>query len=93
MVAYVVFTREKMRDEHQFNLYRGMVSGAPSNAKVLAAHGALHVVEGAAIETAVIMEFPTLAEAEAWYHSPMYQEASQHRFKGSDHRVFILQGF
>jgi hypothetical protein len=41
------------------------------------------VVESAGAEGVAILEFPALAEAKAWYASPAYQEASQHRCDGS----------
>ncbi|WP_446718995.1 DUF1330 domain-containing protein [Halomonas sp. SH5A2] len=33
-----------------------------------------------------------MAAARAWYESPAYQEARQHRFQGADYRVFIVDG-
>lgn len=48
--------------------------------------------EGPQVEGAAILEFPTLAEAKAWYLSPAYQEASQHRFKGGDYCAVLVEG-
>ncbi len=39
-----------------------------------------------------IVEFPSFDEAKAWYDSPAYREAREHRFKGADYRVVIVQG-
>ena len=44
------------------------------------------------MEGAAILEFPTLAEAKAWYLSPAYQEARQHRFKGGDYCAILVEG-
>jgi len=33
-----------------------------------------------------------MAMALAWYNSPAYQDAFMNRVKGSDHRVFIIEG-
>ena len=44
------------------------------------------------MDGAVILEFPDLAEAHAWYDSPIYQDALQHRLKGADYRVFVIEG-
>jgi uncharacterized protein (DUF1330 family) len=94
MVAYVVFTREKMRNPGEYEIYRE--KSRPANAahplKPLALYGRHEVLEGPAIEGAVILEFPTVDAARAYYHSPAYQEALRHRFLGADYRVFIVEG-
>ena len=57
------------------------------------AYGRLCMTEGAPIEGAVVLEFPTFEEAEAWYDSAAYQEAAVvHRFRGAKYRTFIVQG-
>jgi uncharacterized protein (DUF1330 family) len=40
----------------------------------------------------LIWSFPSVDAALAWYQSPAYQEVAVHRFKGSDHRVFVIEG-
>ncbi len=37
-----------------------------------------------------MIEFPTFAEAEAWYDSPEFQEAWAHLLKGSEVEGFIV---
>lgn len=94
MPAYVVFTRERLRDADEFATY-GTKAGATlagHNAKPLAAYGAIEMLEGAPIEGVVIVEFPTIAEARAWYDSPAYKAAREHRFKSADYRAFITEG-
>jgi uncharacterized protein (DUF1330 family) len=94
MVAYVVFTREKMRDREEYERYRE--KSRPVNAthplKPLALYGNHEVLEGPAIEGAVILEFPTTEAAKNYYHSEAYQEAARHRFLAADYRVFIVEG-
>ena len=94
MVAYVVFTREKMRNRDEYVRYRE--KSRPVNAshplKPLALYGKHEVLEGPAIEGAVILEFPTIEAAKTYYHSPAYQEAVRHRFLAADYRVFIVEG-
>ena len=94
MAAYIVFTRERMRDRDQYERYREKARPAAAGhpLKPLALYGAHEVLEGAAIEGAVILEFPTIAAARAYYHSPAYQDAVLHRFLGADYRVFIVEG-
>ncbi len=50
------------------------------------------MLEGPEIEGAVVLEFPTFEAAKAWYDSPAYREAREHRFKGANYRAFIVQG-
>ena len=94
MVAYVVFLREKMRDREEYERYRE--KSRPVNAshplKPLALYGEYEVLEGPAIEGAVILEFPTVEAAKAYYNSPAYQEAAKHRFLAADYRAFIVEG-
>jgi len=94
MVAYVVFTRERMRNPEEYERYRE--KSRPVNAvhplKPLALYGKYEVLEGPAMEGAVVLEFPTVEAATNYYHSPGYQDALQHRLLGADYRVFIVEG-
>ena len=58
----------------------------------MASYGHLRMTEGTPIEGAVILEFPTFEEAEAWYDSDAYQVAVVHRFRGATYSTFIIQG-
>jgi uncharacterized protein (DUF1330 family) len=60
--------------------------------KPLAVYGALDQLEGAAIEGAVIIEFPDAASARAWYNSPSYQAAVKFRHAGSKSKAFFIEG-
>jgi uncharacterized protein (DUF1330 family) len=94
MTAYIVFTRERLRDPEEFATY-GAKAGATlagHDAKPLVFYGKTEVLEGAPIEGAVIVEFPTMAEARAWYESDAYKNAREHRFKSADYRAFITEG-
>jgi len=94
MSAYIVFTRERLRDAAEFDTYskKAGPSLGGHDAKPLVVYGACETVEGAPIDGAVIIEFPTMAAAKAWYDSPAYREARVHRFKSADYRVFITEG-
>jgi uncharacterized protein (DUF1330 family) len=94
MAAYIVFTREKLRDKAEFDTYSGMAGAtmAGHTVKPHVVYGKCETLEGAPIEGAVIVEFPTVEEAKAWYDSPAYKAAREHRFKGADYRVFITEG-
>ena len=95
MVAYIIFTRVRTRDPEQIKIY------ADARPKFLAGHNIrslvpfgtpFEVLEGPGVEGVSILEFPTFAEAKAWYSSPAYQEASQHRFRGGDYTAIIVDG-
>ena len=93
MPAYMVFTRERMRDEKEYEVYkkknRVAMEGHPIRAYVL--YGKHEVLEGAEVQGVVILEFPTVADAK-YYDSPAYREAREHRFKAADYRVLIVEG-
>jgi uncharacterized protein (DUF1330 family) len=94
VVAYIVFTREKMRNGAEYEQYRQ--KSRPVNAghslKPLALYGNHETLEGPAIQGAVILEFPTMEAARAYYYSAAYQEAVRHRFLAADYRVFLVEG-
>lgn len=94
MAAYIVFTREKVRDPAQIETYnpKAGASLAGHAVKVLAAYGACETFEGPATEGVVLLEFPTMAEAKAWYEGPEYTAARQHRFLGADYRAILFEG-
>lgn len=94
MSAYVVFTRERTTDEAELQRYAQKAPAAREGRDLtpLAFYGQLEVLEGDPIEGAVILRFPDIAAAREWYASPAYQEALQHRLKGADYRVFLIEG-
>jgi uncharacterized protein (DUF1330 family) len=94
MAAYMVFTRHSTGDPKELETYLKMapatLAGHPVNLRV--AYGHHEVVEGPEIEGMVILEFPTIEVAKAWYDSPGYREARERRFKGAEYRAVIVQG-
>ncbi len=57
-----------------------------------AANGACETLEDPAAEGVVLLEFPDMAAARAWYESPAYREAREHRFRGGDYRFILFEG-
>lgn len=94
MSAYVLFLKEETADPAELEIYRGMtmkaVHGHP--AELLVAYGKQEIPEGDAPEGVVIVKFPSLRDARAWYESPEYQVASAHRKKGARWRVIFVEG-
>lgn len=94
MTAYAIFIQERTRDSAELQTYAEMLKPllGESGGTVVAAYGALDVLEGAAPEGVVMVSFPTLEAARAFYDSPDYQAAVKHRFLGADFRSFIIAG-
>lgn len=84
--AFVVFVKESTRDQSALDRYSSRVKRSFEGREVAvrAAYGHLEVLEGPQIEGAVILEFPSVESARAWYYSPSYQEAAMHRFEGGE---------
>jgi len=94
MAAYIIFIREGVRNQSELEIYSKKVPAAMAGHAVtlLAAYGRHEVIEGTAVEGVVILQFPSFGEAKAWYDSPAYREAREHRFKGADYRAVIVEG-
>lgn len=95
MPAYVLFIREGgIRNQAEMDIYQSMTREIPPDPKLtpLVVYGAMEALEGEPPGGTVILQFPTLEDAKAWYNSPGYQAASLHRREGADYRAFIVQG-
>lgn len=94
MTAYVVYVRDRITDPEEFKKYEESAGAASAGHPVtpLAFYGAIETLEGASVDGAVILQFPTIADAKAAYDSPLYQEALKYRLKGAEYRVFIVEG-
>ncbi len=60
--------------------------------RALAAYGRSEALEGDAADGVVLLEFPSVDAAKAWYDSPAYQEALAYRKDAADWRVVIVEG-
>ena len=95
MPVYMMFIRdEPVRDAAEMAEYQRLNREARGDFKIkpLVVYGATEAVEGKAPDGMVIVEFPTVEDAKAWYNSPGYQAALPHRKKAADYRAFIVQG-
>lgn len=94
MSAYFVMIRERTTDAASLAEYGPKASLAAQHhpLKPLAIYGALDQLEGDAIEGAVIIEFPDMMAARAWYDSPAYQAAAKFRHAGSESKAFFIEG-
>lgn len=93
MAAYIVVIRERLHDASKLEPYGQKAAAAPREKLTrLARYGTLKVLEGPDCDGVAIMEFPSLADAEAWYDSSEYQDARRFRREAGDYRVMIVEG-
>jgi uncharacterized protein (DUF1330 family) len=92
--AYVIFIRERTRNAAELENYspRAAASLDGHSVALLAVYGRQEVLEGPPSEGVVIARFPSFAEAKAWYDSPAYRAAREHRFKAADYRAILVEG-
>lgn len=95
MPAYIVVTREgPVRDQSALDTYSKMNRDNPRdpNLTPVVVYGSVEALEGKAPEGVIILKFPTMEAAKAWYDSPAYQTALPYRKQGADYRAFIVEG-
>ena len=93
MTAYVIY-EAVLTDPEQYEQYK--VRAAPT----VTAAGGHYIVRGGALESfegpepgrVVIVEFPTLEAATAWYRSEEYTEAKTLREGACEARMFVVDG-
>jgi uncharacterized protein (DUF1330 family) len=94
MTAYMIFTRDKTLDQPELATYSEKAPATLSGheVKVLAFYGAHEDLEGSSTEGTVILAFPSIEAAKAWYNSPSYRAVREHRFKGATYQVTLVDG-
>jgi uncharacterized protein (DUF1330 family) len=94
VTAYLI-ARVQIRDMETYSQY------AARTPAIIAKHGGRFLVRGGLTETLegdttegrlVVVEFPSLDAARAFYHSPEYQEARDIRVPVSDAHFAIVAG-
>ena len=94
MRAYAI-VQEDVHDLKTFDEYRKDVIATlePFHGRFLVRGGKVTKVEGDWMpERTVVIEFPSRADAEGWYHSPAYQKILPLRQKASRSPFFICDG-
>jgi uncharacterized protein (DUF1330 family) len=94
MSAYVIVQVESVSDPDRLRQYRqiGGPSLKESGAEIIAINKPFETLEGPAPEAVVVLRFPTIDAAKAWYTSPTYQAALPHRLAGARCRALIVEG-
>jgi uncharacterized protein (DUF1330 family) len=74
----------------------------PKTAELVKKHGGKYIVRGGAMETLegstplpnvmVVLEFPSMAQARAWYNDPAYAPMIKLRQSGSDLDFVLVEG-
>jgi uncharacterized protein (DUF1330 family) len=95
MAAYAI-GRVEMRDPSWLQEY------GPKTAALVAQHGGKFLVRGGAMEqlegtgqlpsVIVVLEFPSMAQAKAWYNDPQYAPLIKLRQTGSDLDLVLVEG-
>jgi uncharacterized protein (DUF1330 family) len=99
MPAYMVFLREDaVIDPAALQAYSAMNRQNAGTfvekygIKPLAVYGATEAFEGEAPDGVILLEFPSMEDARAWYGSPEYQAALLHRKRGATYRALLIEG-
>ncbi|GAA0330628.1 hypothetical protein GCM10009087_46040 [Sphingomonas oligophenolica] len=97
MTAYMILIRdEPVRDAEAMAEYQRMnrENAAEFSAKLtpLVVYGAVEALEGPTPDGVLVLQFPTVEDAKAWYDSPAYQAALPYRRQAADYRAMIVQG-
>lgn len=89
-----IIARVTVHDPDAYALYaRGAaVAQAKHGARVLARGGRCEALEGAARPRNVVLEFDSYEQARAYYDSPEYQAAREHRLGKGEGEILLLEG-
>ena len=91
--AYVVFN-VNVTDPEQYDKYR-VLSGqamAEHGAEVLVRGGDMTILEGSAYARTVILKFPSVDKAQAFYDSETYKAGRELRKDAAVANIFIVEG-
>lgn len=95
MPAYVI-SEVRMLDRDLFGNYRDLAAASIEkyDGHYLVRSGALELIEGQRDQDKqfVIVEFPTMARAREWYHSPEYAEALKYRYGALERTLVFAEG-
>ncbi len=95
MPAYVFAIRKNpVRDEDAMAEYQKRTREIAGDFKLIprVIYGTTEVLEGTAPDGVIMLEFPTMEDAKAWYYDEGYQAAVPFRQKAADYDMFIVDG-
>ncbi|MBA5638333.1 DUF1330 domain-containing protein [Duganella sp. LX20W] len=92
--AYFIFTVD-VHDQHGMQPYQAQVAQtyAPYGGKLLVAGGALQAVEGQPPQgRVIILQFPSVEQAQAWHASGAYQAILGYRLASATSDGYLVEG-
>jgi uncharacterized protein (DUF1330 family) len=95
MVAYVIAERTEQWDESVFAAYGPLAAASIEKfgGRYLAKGADIGLLEGDGRPLAMaVLEFPSRAQAEAWFASEDYQAAAKIRRGGARNRFLVIEG-
>ena len=95
MTAYIISLRKgSVRDPEAMAEYQRRTRQMKGDFKTtpLVIYGAMEGLEGIPPDGMVMLEFPSMEEAKAWYNNEDYQAAIPYRQKAADYEMFIVEG-
>jgi uncharacterized protein (DUF1330 family) len=87
--------RVNISDEDRYADYRAgtVASLEPYEGRFIVRGGATECVEGSwDVDRTVVIEFPSIDQARAWYHSDGYQQLASIRREASDADFVLVEG-
>ena len=84
-----------IHDEERYGDYRAGTLGSlePHEGRFIVRGGATECVEGSwDAGRTVVIEFPSIEQARAWYHSDGYQELAKIRREASSGDIVLVEG-
>ena len=94
MSAYIVFIRDKMKDRAAYDQY--IREAAPTlekyDGEIIVFNGANEALEGPATDGGVVLRFPDMAFARAWYGSAEYCQSKPLRLAATEGRAVLFEG-
>ncbi len=94
MAAYVIYQGEVL-DQERYDRYKALAAESiiAAGGKYLVRGGAVEVLEGESpAGRTVVLEFPTMEAAVAWYRSPEYTEIRKIREGAARARMYAVEG-
>jgi uncharacterized protein (DUF1330 family) len=94
MPAYVI-VEITVTDPQVYEEYRKLTPGSlvPFEGRFAVRGGYTETLEGEwKPERIVVLEFPTLEKAKAWYHSDVYTAAKHIRLRSANTKMIVVEG-
>lgn len=94
MPAYIVMSRLSTKDPEAMRRYAALAAKAPASSASIAAStkiGRWRVLEGRTPDTMAVIRFDSWDDALAWYDSPEYAAARQHRMPAGEFSAILIE--